>query len=92
MSTPTSTTTTKPAPGLTVQTHVKARALTANHNQTLVRVQESAPGLTVQTHVKAGSQGTQHNQTLVPVPRPAPSLKVKTHVKAGLFPPGPTCS
>jgi hypothetical protein len=35
--------------GLKVKSHVKAGALTANHNQTLVR------GLKVKTNIKAGS-------------------------------------
>src|SRR5712691_5320193 len=32
-------------------THIKAGALTSNHNQTLVQAQGPTPGLTVKTHV-----------------------------------------
>ena len=62
-------------------THIKAGALTSNHNQTLVQAQGPTASLTVKTHVKAG--GINHNQTLVRAPQPTPSLTVKTHVKAG---------
>jgi hypothetical protein len=37
------------------KTHVKAGALTVNHNETLVRATRPATGLKVKTHVKAGA-------------------------------------
>ena len=46
-------------------THIKAGALTSNHNQTLVQVPQPTPSLTVKTRVKAGGLTQNHNQTLV---------------------------
>jgi len=58
-----------------VKTKVKAGALTANHNQTLVRDRNRATAdtrprtqrqpLKVKTKVKAGALTANHNQTLV---------------------------
>jgi hypothetical protein len=58
-----------------VKTKVKAGALSANHNQTLVRdgaqamagtrPQAAGQGIKVKTRVKAGAMTTNHNQTLV---------------------------
>ena len=69
-----------------IKTHIKAGALTTNHNQTLVRPQPQS-FLKVKTSVRAGGAAfPNHNQTLL---RPQlgrslkPSLKVKTSIKAG---------
>jgi hypothetical protein len=47
------------------KTHVKAGALTSNHNETLVRDAPKGKGLRVKTKVKAGALTTNHNETLV---------------------------
>ena len=45
------------------KTRIRADALTANHNETLVK---AAPtGLKVKTKVRAGGRQINHNQTLV---------------------------
>jgi hypothetical protein len=48
-----------------VKTKLKAGALSANHNQTLVRDRVVHQPLKVKTHVKAGLSTANHNQTLV---------------------------
>jgi len=48
------------------KTHVRAGALTSNHNETLVRDSAKAKGLKVKTRVRAGGIRLQnHNETLV---------------------------
>jgi hypothetical protein len=46
-----------------VKTNLKARAMTMNHNETLVR--DKARGLKVKTHLKARGLTLNHNETLV---------------------------
>ena len=53
-STPTRSQTPVQAPALKVKTHIKAGGVTANHNETLVRVPHPTTGLKVKTHIKAG--------------------------------------
>ena len=48
-----------------VKTRVKAGAIAANHNETLVRTPGQATGLTVKTRVKAGAIAVNPNETLV---------------------------
>ncbi len=47
------------------KTHVRAGALTTNHNETLVRDSAKGRGLKVKTRLRAGLAGTNHNETLV---------------------------
>ena len=46
------------------KTHIKAGALTSNHNQTLVRTQELAPGYMVQTGATAGANRKEYQESL----------------------------
>lgn len=46
-----------------VKTHIKSGALSANHNETLVR--DQAKGLKVKTRLKSGRLSANRNETLV---------------------------
>lgn len=47
------------------KTNIKAGAVGANHNETLLRDVPKARGLKVKTNVKAGAITNNHNETLV---------------------------
>jgi len=51
------------------KTHIKAGALTSNHNQTLVRAQEPTPGHMVHTGTPAGASRKEDRESLQSIVR-----------------------
>jgi hypothetical protein len=66
------------------KTHVRAGAIAANHNETLVRDKGQTKSLKVKTRVRAGRPiPANHNETLVRDSAKGQGLKVKTRVRVG---------